>query len=1080
MNTASRFLLTLMVGALGLPGANAASLGSITPARLRCDFFADPLGIDSTHPRLDWVLETSDKSARGLIQSAFQVLVASAPGLLAKDRGDLWDSGKIISDQMYQIAYAGSPLKSDQAVWWKVRVWDGTGKISSWSSPATWTMGLLSPTNWQGVWLGAPNNTFSLTGCSWIWYPEGDPASSAPVGTRYFRKSIVVRSDSALTNAMLLLTADNSCTAYINGAQVGQGQDWITVTPAAVAAQLLPGTNILAIAAANGGTSPNPAGLIGKLILNYADSQQTTIQMDATWKAANQLQTGWQLPGFDDSSWAATLVLGSYGIRPWGTGVTIQTQSGLPIFRREFVVQPGLQRAVISLCGLGHYELSANGAKVGDALLAPGWSKYDKTCLYDTLDITSYLTNGSNALGVMLGNGMYNVPASSRYSKFTGSFGPPKLMAQLHLFYTNGTSQVIATDAQWLTTPGPITFSSVYGGEDYDARLLPAGWNQAGFKASAWSPPVLTNGPGGILRGTSHAAPPIKAIQTLQPIQTNAISSSVIVYDLGQNASLIPRLTAHGQAGAVIQITPAELTNTEGTVNRRSCGGGSAYWQYTLAGNGTETWFPRFFYHGSRFLQVQLTAAPGFSQLPVVDNLQGVVIQSASAPVGDFSCSNDLFNRIRTLIRWAQRNNMVSLITDCPHRERLGWLEQYHLHGPSLRYEWDIAHLYSKTLDDITDSQLANGLVPDIAPEYRVFSGGFRDSPEWGSSVVLVPWQQYQFIGDDTLLRRHYNAMSNYVAYLGSRASGYILNYGLGDWYDLGPKPPGTAQLTPVALTATAFFYQDALILAQAARILGRTNDAVQFDSLTANIRTAFNNSFYSAANGFYSTGSQTAQSIPLVMGLVDSNHQASVIAALVANVRSQGLTAGDIGHRYLLRALADAGRSDVVFDLHSQTNRPGYGYILNTGATALTEGWDGSNSRDHFMLGHIMEWFYHDLAGIQLDPQAPGFKHFIIHPNIVGDLNEVKASYDSVRGKIVSEWKLTGKTVTLHVVIPPNATATIDLPTSNASSVTESGRPIAQARGVAFVKHAVSNASYRVGSGDYTFKAELFRNARE
>ena len=914
MNTASRLLLILMMGALGLPGSNAANFGGIAPARLRCDSCADPVGIDSTNPRLGWILESRDKSARGLIQRAFQVLAASSPVLLAKDQGDLWDSGKIISDQTYPIAYAGSPLKSDQAVWWKVRVWDGTGKVSAWSSPAQWVMGLLDPTQWQGAWLCAPD-----------------------------------------------------------------------------------------------------------------------------------------------------------------------TQPGLPIFRREFVVQPGLQRALISICGLGHYELSANGSKVGDALLAPGWSKYDKTCLYDTLDITSCLTNGRNALGVMLGNGMYNiVPASPRYAKFTGSFGPPKLIAQLHLFYANGTSQVIATDGQWLTTPGPITFSSVYGGEDYDARRLPAGWNEAGFNASAWSPPVLTHGPGGILRGTSHAAPLIKAIQTLQPIQTNTISSSAIVYDLGQNASLIPRLTAHGPAGSMIRITPAELTHTNGTVDRGSCGGGSAYWQYTLAGNGTETWFPRFFYQGCRFLQVQLIAAPGFSQLPVVDHLQGVVIQSATAQAGEFSCSNDLFNRTRTLILWAQRNNMVSLLTDCPHRERLGWLEQYHLHGPSLRYEWDIARLYSKTLDDMTDSQLANGLVPDIAPEYTVFSGGFRDSPEWGSSVVLVPWQQYQFTGDDTLLRRHYQAMSNYVAYLGSQASGGILNRGLGDWYDLGPNPPGGAQLTPVALTATAFFYQDAQILGQAARILGRTNDAVQFDSLTANIRTAFNHSFYSATNGCYSTGSQTAQSIPLVMGLVDSNHQASVVAALVANVRSQGLTAGDIGHRYLLRALADAGRSDVVFDLHSQTNRPGYGCILNTGATALTEGWDGSNSRDHFMLGHIIEWFYHDLAGIQLDPQSPGFKHFIIHPNLVGDLTEAHAGYNSVRGKIVSEWKLAGKTVTLHVVVPPNATATIDLPTRKAGSVTENGKTIAKAKGVTLVKHSVSNASYRVGSGDYTFKAEWVRNSRE
>ena len=498
------------------------------------------------------------------------------------------------------------------------------------------------------------------------------------MATRYFRKSFVVRLDSALTNATLLVTADNSYTAYINGTQVGQGADYTTVIPAGVTAQLLSGTNILAIAAANGGTVPNPAGLIGKLVLNYADGTQTNIQMDATWKTTNRLPSGgWQLLGFNDSSWSNALVLGSYGISPWGTGVTVQnTNSALPIFRRQLTVNAGLQRALIYICGLGQYELSANGAKVGKALLAPGWSLYNQTCLYDTLDLTSYLTNGDNAIGVMLGNGMYNVPATTNYTKFTGSFGPPKVIAQIYLYYTNGTSQVIASDGQWLTASGPITYSHVYGGEDYDARLWPAGWNQAGFNAAGWSAALVTNGPGGALRGQSHAAPPIVATQTLQPILTNAISSSTLVYDLGQNATLIPSLTAHGQSGAIVQITPAELTNSDGTVNRTSVGGGTACWQYTLAGTGSETWMPKFFYHGCRYLQVVLTAAPGSPQLPVVDALSGVVIQSSSTNVGNFSCSNDLFNRTRTLIQWAQRNNLISILTDCPHRERLGWLEQ--------------------------------------------------------------------------------------------------------------------------------------------------------------------------------------------------------------------------------------------------------------------------------------------------------------------------------------------------------------------------------------------------------------------
>jgi hypothetical protein len=1065
---------------------------AISPASLVCGFSANPLGVDDPTPRLSWQLQDTVTGERAQFQTAYQVLVASATNTLAGNQGDLWDSGKITSAAV-NTSYAGSALASAQQVFWKVRVWDKNGQVSAWSPVATWTMGLLNPADWLGGWLVPTNNAaLSLAGCNWIWYPEGNPASSAPVATRYFRKVVTVRSDSALTAATLLLTADNSYTAYVNGTNVGQGTDYTFATPFTVTAQLKAGANTIAIAASNGGTTANAAGLIGKLVLNYADGSQTNIQMDATWKAQNSLQTNWQLPGFNDSSWPAALVLGAFGISPWGTGVTVQT--ALPIFRRQFTVGPGLQRAVIYICGLGQYELSANGTKVGNALLAPGWTKYDKTCLYDTLDLTPYLTNGNNAVGVMLGNGMYNVLASSRYTKFTGSFGPPKVIAQIHLFYTNGTSQIIASDASWLTTPGPITFSSVYGGEDHDARLLPAGWNQAGFNASTWLPAVVTNGPGGTLRGESHAAPPIIATQTLSPIQTNNISSSTIVYDLGQNAALIPTLTAHGQAGATIQITPAELTNSDGTVNRGSVGGGSAYWQYTLAGNGSETWTPRFFYHGCRYLQVVLTAAPGSSSLPVVDSLSGVVIQSATPVVGDFSCSNDLFNRIRTLIRWAQRNNLISVLTDCPHRERLGWLEQYNLHGPSLRYEFDVGQLFAKTMQDMADSQTTSGLQPSIAPEYPVFSGGFRDSPEWGSSVIIVPWQHYLFTGDDTLLQNYYAAMTNYFGYLKNQAVNNFLNYpnGLGDWYDIGPNAPGYSQDTPVSLTADAYYFQDAQILAQVAALLGKTAEASQFNLLATNIAAAFNSTYYSAANGYYATGSQTAQAMPLALGMVASNQQASVTAALVANVYSQGLTAGDIGHRYLLRALADMGRSDVVFDLHSGTNNPGYGYILNQGATALTEAWDADpgSSQDHFMLGHITEWFYHDLAGIQLDPSVPGFQHVIIKPAFVGGITWVNASYNSVRGMIASSWTCTNNQATLNVTIPVGATGSVYLPLlGNAAAsllVKESGATIWQngaaagsAVGVTFDHTAGSGLQtclvWTVGSGSYQFAWNFF-----
>jgi hypothetical protein len=728
----------------------------------------------------------------------------------------------------------------------------------------------------------------------------------------------------------------------------------------------------------------------------------------------------------------------------------------------------------VHLCGLGQYELFLNGQKAGHDLLSPGWTKYDKTCLYETRDVTRLLLAGTNAVGLILGNGMYNVQGG-RYLKFKGSFGPPKAIAQLVLDYEDGTTEVLPTDERWHTAPGPITFSCVYGGEDYDARLEPRGWDLPGFAEAAWAPAQVVEGPGGQLKGLSCAAPPLRAFEVLKPVNYKPLGPGVAVYDLGQNAALMPRLSVAGPPGAVVKIIPAELLKPDGSVDRGSCGGGACYWQYTLAGGATEQWFPKFFYHGCRYLQVECTAPAG-GALPSLQSLEGVVVHSASPAVGEFNCSNGLFNRIRTLVRWAQRSNMMSVMTDCPHREKLGWLEEDHLNGPSLRYEFDLARLFTKAMNDMADSQRPNGLVPDTAPEYVVFGGGFTDSPEWGSAFILVPWQQYEFTGDLALLRTHYDAMKRYVAYLGSRATNHIVAHGLGDWYDLGPNPPGVAQLTPLPLTATAFYFYDTWVLSQAAGRLGKTDDARQFSTLAAGIRAAFNERFFNPATGQYATGSQCANALPLVMGLAEPAHRPSVLAGIVEDVRARGnaLTAGDVGYRYLLRALAEGGRSDVIFDMNNQSEKPGYGYQLEQGATSLTEAWDAGrgSSQNHFMLGQIMEWFYHDLAGISCDPAGPGFKKIVINPAMVGDVSWAKAVFTSIRGDIVSSWTRNASSCTMLVLIPPNTTATVFVPAKSAGEVTENGVPARRSRGVKFLRQEAGRAVYEIGSGLYSFRS--------
>ncbi len=886
---------------------NAKTLSPVTPVELRCDYTENPLGVDSSPPRLFWQLAGTE---RGQLQTAYQILVASSAELLAKDIGDLWDSGRVKSGETIHIPYAGKALTSSEQVFWMVRVWDQSRKVSAWSKPAAWTMGILSENDWRAKWIASPTNCETL------------------------------------------------------------------------------------------------------------------------------------------------------------------------LLRRDFTVKPGLRRALVHVCGLGQYELTLNGSKVGDDLMSPGWSKYNKTCLYDTYDITAQLRPGQNAAGLFLGNGMYNVEKTGRYTKFTGSFGSLKAIAQIRLEYADGTTEIIGTDDQWHVAPGPITFSSIYGGENYDARLNPIGWNQAGFDDATWSAAQVMQGPGGKLAGLSCAAPPIRAFEVLTPVSSHVLRTNVTVYDLGQNAAIMLHLKVSGQRGDIVKITPSELLKADGSLDRRSnTDGRPVYWQYTLAGDGIETWVPKFFYIGCRYLQVECLPAETDEKPPTVEALEGDVIRSASPAAGEFECSNDLFNRIHTLILWAQRANLMSVITDCPHRERLGWLEQYHLNGPSLRYEFNLAQLFTKGMNDMADSQLANGLVPDIAPEYPVFGGPFRDSPEWGSAFVIVPWQQYQFDGNPELLRRYYDGMKRYVAHLGTKAHHDIVDYGLGDWYDIGPKPPGPSQLTPTALTATAFYYYDTWILAQASELLGKPVEARKFTAQAKEIRAAFNRKFYHPTKGSYATGSQTANAIPLVMNLCEPTNRAAVLNAIVADVRAHGnaITAGDVGYRYLLRALAEGGRSDVIFAMNNQSDKPGYGYQLKKGATSLTEAWDANptSSQNHFMLGQIMEWFYGNLGGIAIDPAHPGFKNILIHPQPSGDVTWAKCAYKSIHGRIAVEWHKTDDKFSLNLTIPANTSATVFIPAKNARDVTESGAAARKAKGVNFLRQEDGNAVFEVSSGNYQFVSE-------
>lgn len=1048
------------------PARGASTPGLLAPIALRCQSAVNPLGIDVARPALSWKL-SAPAEARGKRQTAYQVLVATSLDPLGRNEGDLWDSGKVMSDETLQIGCEGQPLQSCQQVFWKVRVWDEQDLASSWSTAATWTLGVLAPEDWKGAkWISdaellkherpalgyRSQDAPTQDTVKWLQLDLGTDQVVEEVRLRALRYVVAERLGFPRRFQVELSATEDFSNATVIADYWNEDFRNAWASKMEFKADNIPARFVRI-------TANRLRDADGVYCLAF--SQVEVISGGRNVAAGCSVTASDSLAG---EQWSPNAVVDGMDV-PDANPLANSTL----LVRRQFSSTKAVRRALMHVSGLGQYDLLINGQRSGDAYLQPAWSQYGQTAFYDTHDITRLLHTGSNSVGLVLAGGFYNAQGG-RYVKLTTPFRPLTALALIHIEYEDGTSRSIVTDEQWQVRQGPITFCNVFGGEDLDARL-------PGFAAADWRAAVATDGPRGTLRGAAFTSPPILEHGVLKPVAAREVREGVSVYDLGQNVSLMIRLQVRGPEGSTVKILPAELVNEDGSADRGSVGGGEASWNYTMAGRPDgETWEPRFFYHGARYLEVRRSPAEAGGELPVVEDLVGVMVHSDSSPAGEFECSNELFNRIRTVIRWAQRSNMAHVLTDCPHRERLGWLEQYHLHGPSLRCEWDLDRLYAKTFQDMADAQTERGLVPDIAPEYVVFPGAFRDSPEWGSAAVLVPWQHYEWTGNLEPLRQHFEVMRRYVDYLGSTAKDHIVSHGLGDWYDIGPNPPGYAQLTPIPLTATAFYYEDARVVAQTARLLGNTADAAKYHALAGGIRAAFNREFFKPDEGRYATGSQTAQAIPLVMGLVEPGQRVRVTEAMVRDIQQSGLTAGDIGHRYLLRALADAGRSDVVFDLHTQTNKPGYGYILNSGATSLTEAWDArrSSSQNHFMLGHITEWFYHDLAGIQPDPAGPGFRRVIIRPTPVGDVSWVKARYDAARGPIGSAWKRDRGTFELDVEIPPNVTASVHLPSDNANRVTESGRPVDRREDVKIIEQAEGGVVIEVGSGRYRFRSPL------
>jgi alpha-L-rhamnosidase len=687
-----------------------------------------------------------------------------------------------------------------------------------------------------------------------------------------------------------------------------------------------------------------------------------------------------------------------------------------PYFRKTFICH-GLQSQVkVYICGLGYYELYFNGRKVGDQVLDPIVTQYDKRVRYVVYDVTEYLVAGRNVLGVILGNGWYNCHTTEVWHFDKASWRDyPKFLLQME----TAERTILVSDGTWKANRGPIVFDGLRNGETYDARLELDGWLDPGYDDSSWLPASRVTPPGGVLE--EQISPPCRVMQTLPTAHEWTVAGGS-VYDFGQNMAGWVRISVTGNAGAELTIRYGERLTADRCVDQTSNAqfvksGEFQTDHYILSGKGMETWEPRFTYHGFQYVQIHIE---GNAKIKTVE---GRVVHTAFEKVGQFSCSDEIVNRLQQCTVWSYIGNFVGIPTDCPHREKNGWTGDTQLAAETGLFNFNAAASYRQWLDTMADAQRPSGQFPGIVPTAG-WGYNWGSGPAWDSAFILIPWYIYLYTGDRLAIQTHYDAMRKYVDYCTSMADDHIVSFGLGDWCHVDQN-----RIVETALTSTAYYYVDTLLLSRFADITARSADQKHYAELAAEIKKSFNRRFYKG-DGIYAQGEQTALACALYQGLTDDSEKRHVVQKLVASVNATGDKPdfGILGAKYVPRALAENGHTELAYRLITQPEFPGWVHWLNQGATTLWENWRGSSSLNHIMFGDISAWMYQYLAGITPDPDKPGFEHIIIHPQPVAALDWVRAEHISPYGKISVAWQKQQNEFHLEVRIPEGTTAAVRL----------------------------------------------------
>ena len=1030
-----------------------------TPVRLRCESLLNPLGIDAEVPHLSW---QSDSTERNWRQSAYQILVASSAELLRDGRADVWDSGKVSSDESVGIAYGGPKLESRRRYYWTVRVWDANGRSAQSSESAWWEMGLLNREDWHAKWISwtNPDKAADRTPIRWIWVPGQDALAMAPKTTAEFR--ITVDIPDTLREAALFLLARGNFVAKVNGHEVGAKRRWNSFDREEIAGELVTGMNLIEVSVTvrepnsfgpDAGATTVKAALAGLLKITRADGSVQRIPTSADWQA--HLAT--------DSVWQSASEAGDLNDQRFGEVPPLPQPASF--FRHSFKLNKDVRQARLYATALGSYRMFLNGRRVGNDVLTPDFTDYSKRVLYQTYDVTEWLAGGSNVIAAELGDGWFGSALNWEGISFLFSPPPTRLIAQLEIEYSDGSHETIVSDGGWKGSVSPSQRSEIYAGEIYDARLEQAGWNQANFDDSRWTPVSIAEAPS-IVVGSQMSAP-ARVVETLAPKSVKPSTNGTYVFDMGQNMVGWVALKVNGANGSRVRLRFAEILNPDGSIYTQNLRNADATDLFILRGDGDETYRPHFTFHGFRYVEVS-----GYPGVPAKDAITGEVVSSVSGePTATLDTSSDLVNRMWSIGIWGQRGNFLSIPTDCPQRdERLGWMGDAGVFWRTGSYNFDIDAFSHKFMDDVLDAQTAQGEFTNVSPDVlRPFRS--QGAPGWGDAGVILPWTAWVQYRDKSIIEQNWAAMVRWMDFIAKENPDFLRTRGVGpnfaDW--LAPD-----QHTNKDLLATAYWALIANMMSQMAHALEKESEAKQYEDLVAKIRSAYQKA-YIKDDGEVEGGTQTSYVVTLYTKMAPPALEPAMVKNLVADIekRDWHLSTGFLGTPFLLFTLTNHGRADVAYRLLLNETYPSWGYMLSKGATTWWERWNGDtgdpamNSYNHYAFGSVVAWVYRSVAGIDTGITAPGYKTIIVHPHLDSRITRVRGEYESVYGRIISDWNGTPKgPFVLNLRVPANTTAKVYLPFIANTHVFQDG-------------HSVNSAPdgdasvVEVGSGSYSFEVK-------